>query len=141
MMRTLSSQGRQVSRSCGSQSGSRPQGHGDRRFGLPPKSVKTSEGTKPRRLSLHDNDTTDASFSPNGKWLASADSDGEAQVFRTDTYEPVMRLRGRFVAVGSDEVVARDGVGFRRSRVPSGETIEEIDYPALERWRSLLATC
>jgi WD40 repeat protein len=90
-----------------------------------------SSDTEPRRLAIHENDLSDAAFSADGRWLATADDDSVMQLFRTDTFQRVARLKGRQVAFGRDEVVAYDGGGpLRRYRVPSGDVLEEIPVSA-----------
>jgi WD40 repeat protein len=85
----------------------------------------------PLRLARHENDLSDAGFSPDGRWLVTADDDGLAFVYPTNSYKPVARLEGRTIAVGKDEVVTvADPQTLRRYSIPSGKAIEELAMPA-----------
>ena len=64
----------------------------------------------PRRLAVHDNDLSDAVYSADGRWFATADSDSMVQVFSTQTYRPVgRRFAGTRVALGRDELITSGG--------------------------------
>jgi WD40 repeat protein len=84
----------------------------------------------PRRLARHDNDLSDAGFSPDGRWLVTADSDDLAFVFPTSSYTPVARLQARTIAVGNNEVITIAGQKLRRYAIPSGTVIEEFPMPS-----------
>lgn len=80
-----------------------------------------------RRLTRHENDLTDASYSADGRWLATSDSASGTLVSSTDAYKVVTRVAGRYSAAGQDEVVTSgNGRTIMRFALPSGERIEEI---------------
>jgi WD40 repeat protein len=85
----------------------------------------------PRRLARHENDLSDAGFSVDGRWLVTADDDGLAFVYPTDSYKPVAQLDGRTIAVGTEEVVTIAAPQkLRRYSMPSAQPVEEVAMPA-----------
>jgi WD40 repeat protein len=82
----------------------------------------------PRRLAPHQDDLSDASYSADGRWLATSDNRMTTIVFSTDAYTPVGRFTGRYSAVGRDDLVTSgNGRTLQRFRLPSGEPLEEVE--------------
>jgi WD40 repeat protein len=92
----------------------------------------TLEGdTLPRRLAPHEDDLSDASYSTDGRWLATSDNRRTTIVFSTDAYTPIRRFPGRYSAVGRDVLVTSgNGRTLQRFTLPSGERLEDIETSA-----------